>query len=116
MNSLVKSGIIKKVNFQVKPSFQTFVIRSQNQFPMKMKNIGWIALVFILATMASCRRDRKETLSNTITVDNSTAEIFILISSKLWTMFPQMKMESEKRNWDVLIRSSLTPSVFLARC
>lgn len=47
---------------------------AQNQFDMKMKNIWWIALVFILATMASCRRDRKETLSNTITVDNSTAE------------------------------------------
>jgi hypothetical protein len=95
MNSLVKSGIIKKVNFQVKPSFQTFVIRSQNQFPMKMKNIGWIALVFILATMASCRRDRKETLSNTITVDNSTAEnLYSDLFKVVDNVSSQMKMES----------------------
>ncbi len=74
MNLPVKSGTSEKNNLRFKPSYPTFVHMAQNQFDMKMKNIWWIALVFILATMASCRRDRKETLSNTITVDNSTAE------------------------------------------
>jgi hypothetical protein len=46
----------------------------KNYTTMKFKNIWWIAFAFALATMSSCRRDRKEVLSNSITVDNSTAE------------------------------------------
>jgi hypothetical protein len=42
--------------------------------PMNTKNSLWLLVAFILITLASCRKDRKESLSNTITVDNSTAE------------------------------------------
>jgi archaellum component FlaF (FlaF/FlaG flagellin family) len=41
---------------------------------MISKNSIWLMIILAMITMASCRRDRKETLSNTITVDNSTAE------------------------------------------
>lgn len=41
---------------------------------MKTKNSYWVLVVFALIAVVSCRKDRKETLSNTITVDNSTAE------------------------------------------
>jgi hypothetical protein len=41
---------------------------------MNTKNSLWLLLVLTSMVIASCRRERKETLSNTITVDNSTAE------------------------------------------
>ncbi len=39
-----------------------------------MKNTLWIMIVFLLATLGACKKDRKEVADNSFASDNSTAE------------------------------------------
>lgn len=41
---------------------------------MQTKRIQFVVALFVIAAIVSCRREKKEQLNNTITIDNSTAE------------------------------------------